>query len=308
MRAAIIGAGICGPVTAMAFQRAGIEAAIFEAHAPARADAGSFLTVATNGLDALMALDAHQAVFEASFPTSHTVMVSGSGKQLGTVPIGSTRAGRPVSRTIRRAHLHRALHHAAAARGIDIQYGKRLVRAECARDGCVARFDDGSQAAADVLVGCDGIHSMTRRLIDPGSPDPRYVGLLNFGGYTARTTVAPPGSWHMIFGRRAFFGYATDASGGTAWFANVPRHPSTPAERGSTSADEWKRWLLDRFAADRGPATDLISAGVLELSADNTHDLPTVPTWYRHSMIVVGDAAHAPSPSSGQGASMAIED
>ena len=33
------------------------------------ADAGSFLTVATNGLDALMALDAHEAVCDASFPT-----------------------------------------------------------------------------------------------------------------------------------------------------------------------------------------------------------------------------------------------
>jgi 2-polyprenyl-6-methoxyphenol hydroxylase-like FAD-dependent oxidoreductase len=52
----------------------------------------------------------------------------------------------------------------------------------------------------------------------------------------------------------------------------------------------------------------LIAAGHLQLAADNTHDLPTVPVWHRGALIVIGDAAHAPSPSSGQGASMALED
>jgi FAD-dependent urate hydroxylase len=33
-----------------------------------------------------------------------------------------------------------------------------------------------------------------------------------------------------------------------------------------------------------------------------------VPTWRRGPMVLVGDAAHAPSPTSGQGASMAAED
>jgi len=37
-------------------------------------------------------------------------------------------------------------------------------------------------------------------------------------------------------------------------------------------------------------------------------NMPKVPTWYRGPMIIIGDAAHAASPSSGQGASMAIED
>jgi FAD-dependent urate hydroxylase len=33
-----------------------------------------------------------------------------------------------------------------------------------------------------------------------------------------------------------------------------------------------------------------------------------VPTWRRGPMVIIGDAAHAPSPTSGQGASMAAED
>ena len=43
MKAVIIGAGVCGPVTAMALQRAGIDAVVYEAHGPAT-DVGSYLT------------------------------------------------------------------------------------------------------------------------------------------------------------------------------------------------------------------------------------------------------------------------
>jgi FAD-dependent urate hydroxylase len=308
MKAMIIGAGIAGPVTAMALQRAGIEAVVYEAHERPTTDVGSYLTVATNGLHALATLDALAPVLDASFPTPEIVMLSGSGKHLGTVPIGSTRENCLVSRTIKRSHLHRALHEEATARRLDIEYGKRLVTAEALPERVVARFDDGSEAVGDLLIGCDGVHSVTRRLIAPAAPKPRYVGLLNFGGYTPRLAVAPPDAWRMIFGKRAFFGFVTDPTGGTVWFANVPRHAATPAERASTRVDQWKRWLMELFADDRGPATELIAAGRLELAADNTHDLPSVPTWHQGSMTVIGDAAHAPSPSSGQGASMAIED
>ncbi|WP_172457040.1 FAD-dependent monooxygenase, partial [Nocardia farcinica] len=37
------------------------------------------------------------------------------------------------------------------------------------------------------------------------------------------------------------------------------------------------------------------------------HIMPPVPHWYRGRMVLVGDAVHAPSNSSGQGASLAIE-
>ena len=35
--------------------------------------------------------------------------------------------------------------------------------------------------------------------------------------------------------------------------------------------------------------------------------LPPVPRWHRGRMVLVGDSAHAPNHSSGQGASLAIE-
>ena len=66
--------------------------------------------------------------------------------------------------------------------------------------------------------------------------------------------------------------------------------------------------LIDQFEGDAGPAIPLIADGTLELAADATLDLPHVPRWHCGPLIVIGDAAHAATPASGQGASLAIED
>jgi FAD-dependent urate hydroxylase len=303
----IVGGGVAGPVTAMALQRAGLEAVVYEAHPLSSADVGSYLTVASNGLDALAAIGAEAGVTAVAFPTPRMVLSSGRGKRLGTMAMGRSSIG-ATSQTLRRAHLHRALYEEATRRGVRFEFGKRLRHATDARDGVLATFEDGSTAHGDLLVGCDGVHSRTRRLIDPSAPPPRYVGLLNFGGYSAGLVVSEPGTWHMIFGKHAFFGYVADASGGTAWFANVPCAPQDLAERVALAPGLWKRELATLFAEDQGPAGNLIARGMLQLTADPTHDLPSVPRWHRARMIVIGDAAHAPSPTSGQGASMAIED
>jgi FAD-dependent urate hydroxylase len=309
MKALIAGGGIAGPVAAMALQRAGIDAVVYEAHVPGNDEAGSYLTVATNGLDALAAIDADKPVLAAGFPTPVNVLWSGTGRRLGAVSNGGRLPDGTVSQTIKRARLYRALHEEATARGVRLEYGRRLVGAEVTAGGGVgAAFDDGGRETGDVLIGADGVHSATRRLLDPAAPAGRYVGLVNFGGYTPGAGTAEPGAWHMIFGRRAFFGYVADPAGGTVWFANVPRPAVSPAERAATTAEQWRRQLVELFAGDQGPAAGLIAAGTLELTADNTYDLPSVPTWRRGPMVIVGDAAHAPAPTSGQGASMAAED
>jgi FAD-dependent urate hydroxylase len=309
-RALIIGGGVAGPVAAMALQRAGIDAVVYEAYTPTTEEVGSYLTVATNGLDALRAIGADRPVLDAGFPTPTNVLLSGTGRRLGAVSNGGRLPDGTTAHTIKRARLYRALHQQATDRGIQVEYGKRLVDADAGPDGgVVARFDDGTRATGDLLVGADGVHSLTRRLIDPAAPDGRYVGLVNFGGYTHEAAPgAEPGVWHMIFGRRAFFGYVVDPAGATVWFANVPRAKVSQAERAATTAEQWRRQLVELFADDHGPASDLVAAGQLELVADNTHDLPSVPTWHKGPMVVIGDAAHAPTPTSGQGASMAAED
>jgi len=227
MKALIIGGGVAGPVTAMALQRAGIEAVVYEAHVPTGREAGAYLTVATNGLDALRAIGADGPVLAAGFPTPTNLLLSATGRRLGAVSNGGALPDGTVSHTIRRARLYQALHDEAAARGIRVEHGRRLVGAEPAPAGGVAAsFADGTRATGDLLVGADGVHSVTRRLLDPAAPAGRYVGLVNFGGYTPGVDAAiEPGVWHMIFGRRAFFGYVADPAGAPSGSPTSPARP-----------------------------------------------------------------------------------
>ena len=178
------------------------------------------------------------------------------------------------------------------------------------RNGVTARFADQSEADGHLLIGVDGIHSRTRHLVDQAAPSPRYTGQLSIGGRARLTTLSPtPEVFHMIFGRRAFFGYSVREDGVVYWFANVAWDQEASRDGlGSISATEWKEKLTDLFAADAGPARTIIGATTDELAAYPVYDMPVVPTWHRDSMVIIGDAAHATSPSSGQGASLAIED
>lgn len=171
------------------------------------------------------------------------------------------------------------LHEQARDQGIRIEYAKKSVGAEAGADRVVrAFFEDGSQASGDVLIGADGVHSLTRRLIDPAAPVGRYVGLVKFGGYTAETVPdAAPGVWHMVFGKRAFFGYGIDNAGGAVWFANVPRAEVSPEERAVTTAAQWQQQLCELFADDRGPAHRLIRAAGWSWPATTRTTCPPCP-------------------------------
>jgi 2-polyprenyl-6-methoxyphenol hydroxylase-like FAD-dependent oxidoreductase len=71
-KALIIGGGVAGPVTAMALQRAGIDAVVYEAYPRTTEEVGSYLGLAANGLDALRAIDADKPVLAAGFPAPPT--------------------------------------------------------------------------------------------------------------------------------------------------------------------------------------------------------------------------------------------
>ncbi|GAB3150326.1 FAD-dependent oxidoreductase [Microbispora hainanensis] len=301
-RALIIGGGIAGPVTAMALQRAGIDSEVFEAYDRGAEGVGAFLTLAVNGLEALRLLDLHDLVGDLGMDTPVMEMRNARGRLLATTS--------QPSRTLRRADLYQALRDEAVRRGVRIHYGKRLADASATPDGVRAVFADGGEAEGDLLVGADGLRSRTRALIDPNAPRARYVGLLNTGGY-AKGVRAPgrPGVCNFIFGRRCFFGYMIHPEGEVWWFANPPsRREMTSEELAAITPERWRARLMDLFEGDAGPMREIIEATPHILPGWNTYDFPRVPKWSGERMILVGDAAHATSPSSGQGASMAIED
>jgi 2-polyprenyl-6-methoxyphenol hydroxylase-like FAD-dependent oxidoreductase len=241
-------------------------------------------------------------------PTTAIVIQSWTGKRLaefGTLP------GLPHTQFVWRAELHRGLHDEAARRGIPIEHGKRLAGAASGGDAVSALFSDGTEASADVLIGADGIRSTVRSLIDPAAPQPRYAGLLSFGAAVSDAGLpSTGGKMFMIFGKRAFFGYQVSDDSSCIWFVNLPHpQPMTLTDARAVGAEEWLHELRKAFADDRTPALGLLNrteaADLLVIGP--MEDIPTVPTWSKDRMVLIGDAAHATSPSSGQGASLAVE-
>jgi 2-polyprenyl-6-methoxyphenol hydroxylase-like FAD-dependent oxidoreductase len=303
----VIGGGIAGPVTALALRRAGIEATVYEAYEGNADGVGGTMAIAPNGLDALDAVGAGELVAGLGQPITRTRVTDGAGRPI----MGFDHlADLPPSRALWRDRLYRALHDHAAARGVPIVPGKRLV-ATAEDDGAVtATFADGGTARADILVGADGIHSTVRGLIDPAAPGPDRVPLLNLCGLSEYAPPnAHPTTTYFAFGRRGFLGYWVQPDGRTAWFANVPFADPVLAEKlRATTSGEWLTRLRGIYADDvpgrelmaRGDPATVACLGWVDI-------MPRVPHWSRGRMVLVGDSVHAPSPSSGQGASLAAE-
>ena len=159
----------------------------------------------------------------------------------------------------------------------------------------------------DVVVGADGIWSTIRRSVVPAHPRPRYTGIVDCGGW-AEVDLPDTPSQEMVFGRRAFFGYTVRAR--TAyWFSNVPVREE-PA-RGELDRIDPRAWL-DRVRAlhadDPDDVRTVLAAASSAVGVWPLYDLRTLPTWSAGPVGLVGDAAHATNPSTGQGASLAIED
>jgi 2-polyprenyl-6-methoxyphenol hydroxylase-like FAD-dependent oxidoreductase len=114
----------------------------------------------------------------------------------------------------------------------------------------------------------------------------------------------------MAFGRRAFFGWFVPDQAQAWWFVSMPsRQPLTREQILREGTAAWSGRLAALFKGEDVPAAPIITAqgpDIIVVGAE--HDLPEVPTWHQDRVIIIGDAAHAASTSSGQGASMALED
>jgi 2-polyprenyl-6-methoxyphenol hydroxylase-like FAD-dependent oxidoreductase len=308
-RIGIVGAGSAGLGLALTLVRRGFAPVIFEKRTERQVlDEGIFLTLAPNGMNALRGLGLAAEALRHGVETRAIVLHNEHGKALGTVDYARHRVqfGAP-SVTIRRGALGEVLLAAVRAAGVPIQF-ETAVTAVANLDSEVAvTTGDGVTHSFDVLVGADGLRSSIRGLTMPDLPSPVYNGLLGSGGIVDVPEVPPTnGQLLMTFGQRAFFGYIKDPGGPVYWFNSFP-------------ADEKQAQLIDRQAATgyfealhrTDPAVNrrIIAAAAPHVSRIYPdYDVPSLSYWSRGRVILIGDAAHAVTPHSGQGASMALED
>ena len=305
-RALVIGCGIAGPAAAIFLKRAGYEPLIYEAQKGHDDYTGLFLNVARNGMRILRELSVDGRIRKEGIELRTMSFRSGSGKWLGKMEDPS---GKPQGYTVKRGFLHKVLREAAQREGIPVEFGKKLADLRMAGTGVTAVFEDGTQAEGDLLIGCDGIHSRTRRLILPGAAEPDYTGLISFGGFSRGVRIPHEPAQHMVFGKKAFFGYLVKPDGEIYWFGNLD-YPGKPTrkELQSIPQAQWRRVLEDLYGNEICPVPDIIRATESEIGVYPIYDLISVSSWHSGRAVLIGDAIHATSPNAGQGASLALED
>ncbi|MFV8827498.1 FAD-dependent oxidoreductase [Alkalihalobacterium sp. APHAB7] len=313
--AIIIGGGIAGTAMALFLKRAGITSAIYEAY-PKRDDIGGGLQLAPNGMNVLASLGLADKVIEHGTIATEMRFLNQKGKILGKINRGLTEKYAQPAVNISRSALHKVLVEEVERKGIVIHYNKKLVNiTDGSGKQAAAEFADGSTAEGDIVIGADGIRSKTREIILPDAPKPDFTGMQWIAGFVPQTEVPlideEDHKLYMIFGMKGFFGYGNfsrkDAIIGW-WYNIVKEQELTKEELGEVANQEVRNELLEICKGWNGPVEELIKK-TPKLIRGNVHDIQSLPSWHNNRRaVLIGDAAHAVSPNSGQGASLALED
>src|SRR6516162_54100 len=186
-RIAIVGGGVGGLATALALERRGADIVVCE-QSPALNEIGAGLNLSPNALMALRVLGVEDQVIALGCESDFLVIRSWkSGRIISRMRRGAFRQqfGAP-NLTVHRADLLDVL--CGALKTVTLRFGARCIAVEQCDRGGVARFADGSEIEADIIVGADGIHSVVRKTLF-GPDAPRFTGCICWRGMAATSTV-----------------------------------------------------------------------------------------------------------------------
>jgi 2-polyprenyl-6-methoxyphenol hydroxylase-like FAD-dependent oxidoreductase len=110
----------------------------------------------------------------------------------------------------------------------------------------------------------------------------------------------------FTFGPNGFFGYAPASPTMTMWWSTCSA-PNPPLET-RISIPEMQAQLRNLHGNWKDP---LIHSIIQKASVEHIYPVwttPSLPYWGQGGVVLVGDAAHALQPTSGQGSSQALED
>jgi 2-polyprenyl-6-methoxyphenol hydroxylase-like FAD-dependent oxidoreductase len=322
---AIVGGGIGGMALALSLHDAGQgDVRIYESSTSVK-ELGVGINVLPHAMRELTELGLHGELAATGVATAELVFYSKHGQRIWAEPRGLAAGYRWPQLSIHRGELLGVLYRAVLARlgGDRVRTGHHLVRFEPGAAGVRAWFADrasGREAApeeADLLVGCDGIHSVVRRSLYPDEGPPRWNGITMWRGVTAARPLLSGRTMIMAgyFGRRVVvypISRRAEEQGGARlnWVAELkvaadqpmPAQDWEPAARADDAAAAFASFRFDFLDV---PALIRGTAQVLQYPMV---DRDPLPSWDFGRVTLLGDAAHPMFPVGSNGASQAILD
>ncbi|MDV6030857.1 MAG: monooxygenase [Phycisphaera sp. RhM] len=305
MDVAILGGGIAGLATAISLKRIGMQATVYERRQSVH-DLGAGIVCWPNASFVLSEL----GVLDALRPHAGNVRamrrISQDGVELGSLDVQylDAKMGYP-SLSVLREDLMRVLLRRVEQDDIPIHYEMPVT--SIVETGATSRvqFADGTTIAPRMVVGADGrMNSIARRYILPDNR-PAFQGFANWiGVFRCDRTAFDRMEICDYWGVGARFGIVPVSANVAYWAAGAVSRRDEEEQVVEHLAD-----LRQAFDSWPGCIGEIISqAADSKTKYIRLYDHDPVSTWHRGNVIMIGDAAHAALPTSGQGVAQALED
>jgi len=294
LRILIVGAGIAGLAAARALEMQGFHPELVERQ-DAPPTAGKSLFLLGNATRALSQLGLQEQVLRMSHPIKAQTILSSQGRILNHIKTDTIWADCGPCIAILRQALVEILQ--ASLVTTKIKFGLTVMHTAARAGGRVVHFSDGRAEEYDLVIGADGVRSAVRAAAF-GNTAPDSVGF---------------GAWRFVIDNRYHVDHWIAMLGAGRSILATPLPLSqlylyadcSSIEFGDGSIAVMKRLFKD-FAY---PFNEILDD--LDAQADAHRallvEVPNRP-YIADCLALIGDAAHASSPSMAQGAAMAIED
>ena len=318
----IVGGGIGGLTLALSLHEVGLgnHVRVFDT-VPEFKPIGGGINLGPHAIKVLSDLGLQEALIAVSKQPHDYAFFTKNGQLVYREPWGKAAGHKWPHISIHRAELHKVLVDAIVARigPHCLHLGKRCTAVKQCSNSVTASFQDMNNGAeekhdASVLIGCDGVRSLVRKILLPQEGQPRFHGINLWRGvarhkpFLTGNSIARVGAMHttiIIYPIRD----NVDSEGNqfVNWVAEVDSKSAVEADwNGKARLEDffshYESWNFDWLnVADLIRSTDPILAYPMV-------DRDPLNRWTYERITLLGDAAHPMFPRGGNGGAQAILD
>ena len=303
LKAVVIGAGIGGLTTGIALKQLGYEVEIYDRVSELR-PAGAGISLWSNGVKVLNQLGLGKEMAAIGGQMNRMEYRSHKDESLTNIhlePLFEKVGQRPYP--VARTDLQKML---LTAFGEDeVHLNMKCVEVSQTEKDATATFEDGSTATGDLVIGADGIHSITRAYVLGKPIDLRYAGYVNWNGLVpADPLLCDADNWVLYVGESKRASMMPVGGDRFYFFFGVPMEKA-----GEPAPEDRRQELAAHFADWPAAVQSLIKAlDPTQTNRIEICDIDPPAQLVKGRIAVLGDSAHATTPTLGQGGCQAMED
>ncbi|KIL26804.1 hypothetical protein B4133_1294 [Bacillus altitudinis] len=312
----IIGSGIAGLSLALFLKKAGIECTVYESR-PYKKQIGSSFRINRSGVQVLNSLGLIEKVQNNSYSADRLRIIAPKNIEAVTINLMQSNNYGERSIFIQRSDLMEILMAKAKEEEINIQYNKKMIKYTQNQDSITAVFEDGTHAVGSLLVGADGLNSVTRQQTFPMHILKYANSWALYGAASSKEIEGPLNP--LLMSKDEFFYLKKNVV-----FYVSKSHPNSHYDI-SWQASGYKERKLP-FQDFDGKTENQLKEDILRMIEDDWDGiLPSIissskiipkqifsidplPSLSNNRVIIIGDAAHTINPNTGYGSSVALED